>query len=483
MATDTQARPAGNAPSESTTKHWYHYIFINANWFALTLRSQVLAGLVIPLLVQGFVGEAQKGSYYGTMRLWGLMVALLMQALFGLLSDHSRFRWGRRRPFIFLGAVLEAVIILSIIWIANLQGMTGYSVLFAAYLFAMISSNMSQAGTQGLIPDVVPQARRGIASGVKMLMEVPLPLILFGLVIAPMVSRGNLPAALVVTVVAMLVCMGLAMLVREKRVMAPREPLNWKPFLSLVLMTAVFTGIILGLGQIVKWLIPALSGASRFTFGAIGVAAMLIAVVAGIFAALRVHLDKSVGKNRPFIWLVISRLAALVAINNISSFLLYFVQEKFDMPGAEAAGLAGRLPLVLGAFVILFGLVAGWLADRFDRRVLTALSGVVGAVGVAVMVVFGTIPMMYVAAAIIGLAYALFNVASWALGTEIIPQDRAGEFLGLQNLAGAGAGAIGAYIGGVIADQSGYLLMMSMFGVMFLLASVAALNIRYRKAA
>jgi len=210
---------------------------------------------------------------------------------------------------------------------------------------------------------------------------------------------------------------------------------------------------------------------------------MLIAVVAGIFAALRVHLDRSVGKNRPFIWLVISRLAALVAINNISSFLLYFVQEKFDMPGAEAAGLAGRLPLVLGAFVILFGLVAGWLADRFDRRVLTALSGVVGAVGVAVMVVFGTIPMMYVAAAIIGLAYALFNVASWALGTEIIPQDRAGEFLGLQNLAGAGAGAIGAYIGGVIADQSGYLLMMSMFGVMFLLASVAALNIRYRKPA
>ena len=25
--------------------HWYHYILINSNWFALTLRSQVLAGL------------------------------------------------------------------------------------------------------------------------------------------------------------------------------------------------------------------------------------------------------------------------------------------------------------------------------------------------------------------------------------------------------------------------------------------------------
>ena len=32
--------------------HWYDHIFINSNWFALTLRSQVLAGLIVPLLVQ-----------------------------------------------------------------------------------------------------------------------------------------------------------------------------------------------------------------------------------------------------------------------------------------------------------------------------------------------------------------------------------------------------------------------------------------------
>jgi MFS family permease len=137
--------------------------------------------------------------------------------------------------------------------------------------------------------------------------------------------------------------------------------------------------------------------------------------------------------------------------------------------------------MVLGGFVILFSLITGWLADRFDRRLLTALSGIIGAVGAAVMVFGQNITMMYVAAAIIGLSYALFNVASWALGTDIIPKERAGEFLGLQNLAGAGAGAIGAYIGGVIADQSGYILMMAMFGVMFLLSSVATIFIRVKK--
>lgn len=469
------------AETRIRTLHWYDFLLINSNWFALTLRSQVLAGLMIPLLVQGFVGEAQKGTYFGTIRLWALMTALLMQALFGILSDHSRFKWGRRRPFIFLGTLLEVVILLSMLWIATLEGMRGYTILFAAYLLSMVTTNMSQAATQGLIPDIVPPGERGIASGIKMLLEVPLPLVLVGLVIAPMIGAGNTTTAIVVTCVAMLGCMGLTMLVREKRNEAPVEPLSWRPFISLLLMTGMFTAIILGLGQIVKVIVPGLEGASRFTFGLIGVVAMTLAVVGGIFASLAVHLDSAVRKNTPFFWLIISRLAALVAINNIAVFLLYFVQEKFDLPGNEAAGLAGSLPMVLGVFILLFGLVAGWLSDRFDRRLLTALSGLIGAVGVAVIVFGTTVPVMYVAAAIIGLAYALFNVASWALGADIIPQDRAGEFFGIQNLAGAGAGAIGAYIGGVIADQSGYVLMMAMFGVMFLLSSIAAMFIRVKK--
>jgi MFS family permease len=236
--------------------------------------------------------------------------------------------------------------------------------------------------------------------------------------------------------------------------------------------------IVLGLGEVVKWLMRVLNDASQLAFGLIGVVAMFLAVVVGIFASLAVHLDKSVRQSRPFTWWIISRLAALVAINNIAVFLLYFIQEKLSMPATEAIQLAGLLPMILGGFVILFGLGAGWLSDRLDRRLLTALGALIGAIGVAVIVFSSSLSLLYVAAAIIGLSYALFNVASWALGTSIIPQERAGEFLGLQNLAGAGAGAIGAYIGGTIADQSGYVLLMGMFGVMFVLSAITTLFIR-----
>ena len=53
---------------------WYDYLTINIFWFAITTRSQVLSPLIIPLLVQRFVGEASKGAYVGKMRLWALMM-------------------------------------------------------------------------------------------------------------------------------------------------------------------------------------------------------------------------------------------------------------------------------------------------------------------------------------------------------------------------------------------------------------------------
>lgn len=84
--------------SETSTQkplHWYDAITINVYYFALTLRSQTLTPLIVPLLVQQFVGDETKGTSYGNMRLVSLMVALLVQAMAGMLSDHNTSRLGR----------------------------------------------------------------------------------------------------------------------------------------------------------------------------------------------------------------------------------------------------------------------------------------------------------------------------------------------------------------------------------------------------
>ena len=87
---------------------WYDGIFINIYYLGLTVRSQTLTPLILPLLVQQFVGEETKGSSYGTIRLYSLMIALLVQAVTGIFSDRSTHRWGKRRPFMLTG-LLEAL--------------------------------------------------------------------------------------------------------------------------------------------------------------------------------------------------------------------------------------------------------------------------------------------------------------------------------------------------------------------------------------
>jgi MFS family permease len=85
---------------------------------------------------------------------------------------------------------------------------------------------------------------------------------------------------------------------------------------------------------------------------------------------------------------------------------------------------------------------------------------------------------VYVGGSLIGASAGLFYSASWALGTDLVPREQAGRYLGLSNLAGAGAGAVGAYIGGPIADKMGYGLLFSLYGVLFLLSVVALAGIR-----
>ncbi|MGC9522330.1 MAG: MFS transporter [Anaerolineae bacterium] len=464
---------------------WYDYITINIYWFALTTRAQVLTPLIVPVLVQRFVGESVKGAYVGRMRLWALMVALLMQALMGLLSDHSTLRWGRRRPFIALGTLGELVVFALIGAASGLQGITGYWVLFALYTVSMVSSNTAHAATQGLIPDLVPEHLRGRFSGVKALLELPVPLIFTSFVVAELVAAGNLWGALITLMAVLVVCAAITMLAPERPPTGPHEPLDWQPFVRLALMTGAFTVVILAAGAGVN---AAMAGLASLSGGvgallriAVGLGGMALAVLIGVWLSVTLSLGEESTHQRSFTWWVTNRLAFMVASTNLSSFMLYFLQERFtDLTGEQAAGPAARVMMFVGIFIMVTAVPSGWLADRLGKRLLVAASSVIAAGGVALILLVPTMPMLYVGGSLIGAAVGLFYSANWALGTEIVPQARAGHYLGISNLAGAGSGAIGAYIGGPIADAHGYVLLFTIYGAMLLLAMGALLGIDAR---
>ena len=265
---------------------WYDYITINIFYFALTARSQTLTPLILPLLVQQFMGDAVKGAAYGNIRLWALMIAVLIQGLVGMLSDHSTSRLGRRRPFILIGGLTEILIFIAIgVIAATLEGPTGYWVLFGAYILSMLSSNTGHAAAQGLIPDIVPEEKHGLFSGVKAFFELPAPLIFVSFVITKLVENDNLWGAIFVLSGVVLVSTLITMLAPEKPIKEPPTKLNWKPIFRLLIMTAVFTLVILGSGELVKFVNTAAQTlpdtAALIVTAAMGVVGMGIAVVLG----------------------------------------------------------------------------------------------------------------------------------------------------------------------------------------------------------
>jgi MFS family permease len=475
---------------------WYDTLTVNVYFLGLTTLAQT-NGLVFPLLVQQFIGEAGKATFFGNLRLWTLMTALLVQAGMGLVSDRSRTPWGRRRPFILGGTLLSLVFIAAIGFSTGLEGTSGYWFLLAVAVLLSVSSNVAQSAQQGLIPDLVPEAKRGRYSAVKAMLEIPVPLLLVSFTIARLIGAGNMWGGILLAAGVLVVTMLVTMFAPERPLDEPPPPLDWTPFLRLVLMTALFTAIILGMGQAVIIAGRIFSGVSASirlvaVMGLIGLFAMLFTIWIGVGASIRLSLGQAASKNPSFTWWVINRLAFLVGAVNLSSFAVFYFQGRLGFVREQAAQPAAFLMLLVGVFILVSALPGGWLADRWGHKRLVIASGLLAALGTLIAIAVPSLVFIYAGGCLIGLAIGVFFTANWALGTELVPREEAGRYLGLSNLAGAGAGAVGAYIGGPIADYFtaampgspgiGYVLLFAIYGTLFLLSSLAASRIHVRTA-
>jgi MFS family permease len=259
-------------------------------------------------------------------------------------------------------------------------------------------------------------------------------------------------------------------------------------------MAGLFTAIILGAGAAVNLTGKALAGIASTDvllvgMGLAGLIAMLAAVGLGVWACVRLSIGTDAARRYPaFTWWVINRLAFLVGAVNLSTFAVYYLQARLGFVREKAVGPATVLILVVGVFILISAIPSGWLADRFGSKPLVAASGLVAALGTLIALLSPSLIVIYIGGTLIGVATGLFYASNWALGTELVPQGEAGRYLGISNLAGAGAGAVGAYIGGPIADYFttrvpqtpglGYVVLFSIYGLLFIFSVIALSRIR-----
>lgn len=406
------------------------YVKISIFGAALSVLWLSLHTIIIPLRLLEFAPEAQKNTYLGLLTFAGSMVAVFIQPLAGALSDRFSSSLGRRRPFILVGTLLAMLFLPGI-------GLSGsFPFLLLGYCLLQVATNIAQGPFQAFIPDLVPQERRGIASGAKSLAEVLVGVAFLRLVAYFMDNYAG----------------------------DGGEIWLW---MAIGLPGLILLGGMIATMLTVKEQPSSLSGQPS-----------TVKTLAGAYKI-------DVKEHRSFVWFLLSRLFILMAMVVLQTFALYFVRDVIHHP--NPAGVTADLMITVGVFLLLAVYPAGQLSDRLGRKSIILFSGFIGILGIAVLFFMRTYTGVLVCGGLLGISSGAFLSTNWALATDLVPAGEEARYLGLTNIATAGAGALARLTGPVIdffnVQQSGlgYSVMLLICVFYFILGSALVIPVKGKK--
>jgi MFS family permease len=370
-------------------------IRLSVYWLGL---SSIFAGLTTILAgrleYDGLADAAGAGRTLFALTIGGAIIAMVVQPTIGSISDYTISRWGRRKPYIFIGSVLDVVFLIGIAFSQELIAIAAFVALL------QFSSNFAQGPFQGYVPDLVPGPQVGLASALVGLMQIlgnVTGFVVAGIAVATDQFALGLIALGVLELVTMI---GVVFRVREGRVPNDRRGRSW---LSI--------------------------GAEAW--------------------------GTDILRERSFLFLVASRLAILMAGAVLTNLALFYLARSLGMD-QEAAGGAFVVMVGLVAVGTLITVIpSARLSDRIGRKPVIYLSCLIGALGLGLVAVAPSFPIAVVGAVMYGLSAGTFLAVDWALMTDIIPKASSGRYMGLSNVATASAGVLAIAIGGTLMDLVG----------------------------
>ncbi len=199
--------------------------YLSLYWFALNFHWGALLPIVIPAEVLKFVPEAEKGGALARVFAGGAFIALVVMPLAGALSDRWMSPIGRRRPFILLGAILNAV---ALVLLARAPA---FALFVVAYWFVQFANNFGGSPYSGLIPDLVPTEQRGHASGYMGLM-IMLGTAIAGLVAGNLMERGLVWPTYLTIIAVLLIAMLLTVWKVKEQPLRSRPPFDLREFVK-----------------------------------------------------------------------------------------------------------------------------------------------------------------------------------------------------------------------------------------------------------
>jgi len=325
----------------------------------------------------------------------GALFALVGNPLFGWLSDRTTAAWGMRRPWLVGGALGGA----ASLWIVAVAPSMVW--LLVGWCLAQLSFNAVLAPLAALLPDHVPQARRGTVAGI---ISISTPLGQVGgtyltkAVAADMTAMLMIPAAVCLVLVLLLVSM-----LPDRRLARGHAPaLAWSAFLHSFRL--------------------------------------------------------SPRKAPDFAWVCYGRFFLIMSMSFLMAYQPFFLMTRLGFRPTDVPEIVFRSTLVQAATVVLAGLIAGRLSDLTRRRKPFVVGAALAcAAGSWMISIAGTYQAFLAGITLFGLGLGAYLSVDLALITDVLPnkEDDAARDLGLFNIASALPQSIAPAIASVILVLSG----------------------------
>jgi len=351
--------------------------FLSCFWFAYNFHWGALLAIVLPSQIAAIVGDQRKELFNGLIPPLGAALSLVVTPLAGALSDRSGSRFGRRRPYMLVGTLVNLVFLLLM---AGFTRGSGIALFLVCYLGVQLGNNWSGGPYAGLIPDVAPPRQRGSASGW----------------LALMTALGTLAGAIAA-----------GQLVRDERF----GPIYW----AIAAVVLVFLGLTL-LGVRER---PAHRGEPL---------------------ALATFLARFLPRGaayRNFYLVLLTRALVTMGIYSIFTFFQFFLKDILRV--ADPPTQTSYLIAIIIAAGVPTSLLGGVLSDRHGRKPLVYLSG--GLMALASIIFIGvafapSLPFLFLVGGLFGLGYGAYQAVDWALAIDVLPKsDAAAKDMGIWHVS------------------------------------------------
>lgn len=328
------------------------------------------------------------------------VVSTLTTILMGTFSDRTRTRWGKRRPFIFVGFIFWGVFTALFADAAYFKSVA--MGVFMAILFDSImtffGATASDAAINAYIADVTTIENRGRVSGAMQVMGWIATLVVYGgagFIIQAIDYTGFFYA---VGAFALLMGLIFAPMLTEKKDESKPQGTFW--------------------GQIID------------TFQI-----------------------KNLLAQRDLFLLFIALTLFMIGINTFFSYLMIYLQHSVNLTITQSSILVGVAIIVGG---VGFAVPLGILADKWGRRQVAVVSVLLESLGLICFSLSKSLVALTISGIIWLGAYTGWAVATGAWTKDLYPEEKRGQFAGLYILFNVAFTMIpGSLLGGWLSNRYG----------------------------